>query len=109
MNPRVKPPVASDILPRFAAIVGERYAITDPAAQAPYLVEMRDLYHGHTPMVLRPGSVAEVSAILKLANDTGTAIVPQGGNTGLVGGQVPFNGEVLLSLNRMDKIREVDA
>jgi D-lactate dehydrogenase (cytochrome) len=98
-----------ELLPRFAAIVGERYAVTDPAAQAPYLVEMRDLYHGHTPMVLRPGSVAEVSAILKLANDTGTAIVPQGGNTGLVGGQVPFNGEVLLSLNRMDKIREVDA
>jgi FAD/FMN-containing dehydrogenase len=109
MNPRVKPPVASGVLPRFAAIVGERYAITDPAAQAPYLVEMRDLYRGATPMVLRPGSVAEVSAILKLANDTGTAIVPQGGNTGLVGGQLPFNGEVLLSLNRMDKIREVDA
>jgi FAD/FMN-containing dehydrogenase len=98
-----------DILPRFAAIVGERYAITDPAAQEPYLTEMRDLYHGRTPMVLRPGSVAEVSAILRLANETGTAIVPQGGNTGLVGGQLPFNGEVLLSLNRMDKIREVDA
>ena len=70
------------------AIVGERYAITDPAAQEPYLVEPRGLYHGHTPMVLRPGSVAEVSAILKLANETGTAIVPQGGNTGLVGGQI---------------------
>ena len=41
--------------------------------QAPYLVEMRDLFHGHTPMVLRPGSVAEVSAILKLANETGDA------------------------------------
>src|SRR3954447_17459020 len=70
---------------------------------------MRDLYRGKTPMVLRPGSVAEVSAILKLANETKTAIVPQGGNTGLVGGQLPYNGEVLLSLNRVDKIREVDA
>ncbi len=109
MNEHVKPSVAPDLLPRFAAIVGERYAITDKAAQEPYLVEMRDLYHGATPMVLRPGSVAEVAAILKLANDTGTAIVPQGGNTGLVGGQLPFHGEVLLSLNRMDKIREVDA
>ena len=49
---------------------------------------MRDLYHGHTPVVLRPGSVAEVAAILKLANETTTAIVPQGGNTGLVGGQI---------------------
>ena len=60
-------------------------------------------------MVLRPGSVAEVSAILKLANETGTPIVPQGGNTGLVGGQTPHNGEVLLSLKRLDRIREVDA
>ena len=82
--------------------------MTDPSAQAPYLVEMRDLYHGHTPVVLRPGSVAEVSAILKLANETKTAIVPQGGNTGLVGGQTPHHGEVVLSLNRLDRIREVD-
>src|SRR6478736_6666691 len=109
MNPHVKPLVSSDLLARFAAIVGERYAITDPALQQPYLREMRDLYHAHTPMVLRPGSVAEVSAILKLANETRTAIVPQGGNTGLVGGQIPLNGEVVLSLNRLDKIREVDA
>src|SRR5256714_5839198 len=109
MNPHVKPPVSSDLLARFAAIVGERYAIADPASQEPYLREMRDLYHGHTPMVLRPGSVAEVSAILKLANETKTAIVPQGGNTGLVGGQVPHHGEIVLSLNRLDKIREVDA
>ncbi|MGZ8388935.1 MAG: FAD-binding oxidoreductase [Rhodoplanes sp.] len=109
MNPHVKPPVSSALLPRFAAIVGEKYAITDPTMQEPYLREMRDLYHGHTPMVLRPGSVAEVSAILKLANETRTPIVPQGGNTGLVGGQVPHHGEIVLSLNRLDKIREVDA
>jgi D-lactate dehydrogenase (cytochrome) len=109
MNPHVKPPVSSALLPRFAQIVGERYAITDPAMQEPYLKEMRDLYSGTTPMVLRPGSVAEVSAVLKLANETKTAIVPQGGNTGLVGGQIPHHGEIILSLNRMDKIREVDA
>ena len=101
--------IKSDLLARFAAIVGEKYAITDPAMQEPYLREMRDLYHGHTPMVLRPGSAAEVSAILKLANETKTPVVPQGGNTGLVGGQVPHHGEIVLSLNRMDKIREVDA
>src|SRR3989440_7279758 len=109
MNPRVKPPVSPNVLSRFAAIVSERYAITDPALQQPYLKEMRDLYQGRTPMVLRPGSVAEVSAILKLANETRTPIVPQGGNTGLVGGQVPHHGEIVLSLNRLDKIREVDA
>src|SRR5262245_59138904 len=102
-------PVADDVLlARFAAIVGEKYAITDKDAQTPYLVEMRDMWHGHSPMVLRPGSVAEVSAILKLANDTAMPIVPQGGNTGLVGGQIPHRGEIVLSLNRLDRIREVD-
>src|SRR6266436_9173027 len=96
------------LLARFAAIVGQKNAITDPQAQAPYLAEMRDMFTGHTPMVLRPGSVAEVAAIVKLANDTSTAIVPQGGNTGLVGGQTPQHGEIVLSLNRLDRIREVD-
>ena len=96
------------LLDRFAAIVGPRYAITDPDAQAPYLVEMRDMFHGRTPVVLRPGSVAEVARILALANETATAVVPQGGNTGLVGGQIPHHGEIVLSLNRLDRIREVD-
>src|SRR5256714_709463 len=108
MNPHFKPPVTSALLACFASIVGDKYAITDPTMQQPYLREMRDLYQGRTPMVLRPGSVGEVSAVLKLANETKTAIVPQGGNTGLVGGQIPFNGEIILSLNRLDKIREVD-
>jgi D-lactate dehydrogenase (cytochrome) len=96
------------LLARFAAIVGDKYAITDPQAQAPFVLEMRDLYRGHTPMVLRPGSVDEVSRILKLANGTATPIVPQGGNTGLVGGQTPLHNEIVLSLNRLDRIREID-
>jgi FAD/FMN-containing dehydrogenase len=105
-----KSPSAPDpaLLERFAAIVGEKHAITDPQAQAPYVVEMRDLYRGRTPMVLRPGSVSEVAQILKLANDTSTPIVPQGGNTGLVGGQIAFDNEIVLSLTRLDRIREVD-
>jgi FAD/FMN-containing dehydrogenase len=109
-----KPPTSSDkkldqkLLARFAAIVGDKYAITDPQAQTPYLVEMRDLFRGHSPMVLRPGSVVEVAAILQLANETATPIVPQGGNTGLVGGQIPHHNEIVLSLNRLDRIREVD-
>src|SRR5215813_570467 len=108
MNIHQHPSPTPALLSRFAAIVGEKYAITDPQAQLPYLTEMRDLYRGRTPMVLRPGSVAEVSRILALANGTGTPIVPQGGNTGLVGGQLPHHGEILLSLNRLDRIREVD-
>jgi FAD/FMN-containing dehydrogenase len=97
------------LLARFTAIVGEKYAITDPQAQAPYLIEQRHLFEGRTPVVLRPASVAEVTAILQLANDTATPVVPQGGNTGLVGGQIPLNNEILLSLNRLDRIRELDA
>jgi FAD/FMN-containing dehydrogenase len=108
MNIQHRPP-STDLLSRFAKIVGDKYAITDPQAQLPYLTEMRDLYRGRTPMVLRPGSVEEVSRIVALANETGTGIVPQGGNTGLVGGQLPFHDEILLSLNRLDRIREVDA
>ena len=101
--------ISPDIIARLTQIVGANNAITDPAEQEGYLVEERGLYHGHTPLVLRPGSVAEVAAILRLANETKTPIVPQGGNTGLVGGQVPHGGEVLLSLKRLDRIREVDA
>ena len=108
MLTKASSPADRGLLSRFAAIVGEKHAITEPAAQASYLVEMRDLYHGSTPMVLRPGSVAEVSEIVRLANETATPIVPQGGNTGLVGGQIPFSGEIVLSLNRLDRIREVD-
>jgi FAD/FMN-containing dehydrogenase len=105
-----KPATATDpgLLARFATIVGEKYAITDPQQQAPYLIEMRNMFEGHTPMVLRPSSVEDVSKILKLANETATPIVPQGGNTGLVGGQIPLHNEIVLSLNRLDRIREVD-
>ena len=81
-----------DLLARFTAIVGPRNALTDAADLAPYLTEERGLYQGRSPLVLRPGSVAEVSAILKLASKSATAIVPQGGNTGLVGGQTPHDG-----------------
>jgi FAD/FMN-containing dehydrogenase len=96
---------------RFAAIVGARNVLTADADLAPYLVEWRGLYHGRTPAVLRPGSTAEVAAILALANETRTPIIVQGGNTGLVGGQVPDESgrEVVLSLARLDRVREVDA
>ncbi len=99
------------LLDRFAAIVGPAYALREPLAIAPYLIEPRNRFHGATALVLRPGTVAEVSAILRLASETRTAIVPQGGNTGLVGGQVPSprGDEVIVSLSRLDRIRSVDA
>jgi FAD/FMN-containing dehydrogenase len=110
MNEMSKPVigVSPTTLARFVKVVGEKNAITDPDKQAPFLVEFRALWTGHSPAILRPGLTAEVSEILKIANETSTAIVPQGGNTGLVGGQIPHNGEVVLSLQRLDKIREVD-
>jgi FAD/FMN-containing dehydrogenase len=100
----------ADRLRAFVDIVGEANALTATADIKPYLTENRGLYHGASPLVLKPGSTAEVSAILKLASETGTSIVPVSGRTGLVGGQVPREDgqDVLLSLERMNRIREVD-
>lgn len=109
MNKPAGKPAASDLMERFAAIVGEKYALRDPADMRPYLEERRDLYEGRAAAVLRPGSTCEVSEILKLANETATPVVPQGGNTGLSGGQVPIDERaVVLSTARLDKIREID-
>src|SRR5467141_848584 len=102
------PPLSPELIARFRKIVGDKYAVTDAADIAPYVTEERDLFHGRSPLVLRPGSTAEVSAICKLASEHRIALVPQGGNTGLVGGQTPHNGEVVISMRRMDKIRDVD-
>ncbi len=74
---------------------------------APHLVEWRDKYQGHTPLMLTPRSTAEVSQAVKICAAHDLKIVPQGGNTGLVGGQTPL-GEVLLSLKKMTGIRNVD-
>src|SRR5256885_15543901 len=111
MNEMSKPltAVSPQTLQRLIAVVGEKNAITDKDKQTPYLVEFRALWTGHTPVVLRPGSTAEVAEIMKIANETSTAIIPQGGTTGLVGGQIPHDGEIVLSLNRLDRIRDVDA
>ena len=101
---------SAELSSRFSAIVGERYAIADAGGQEPYLREWRDRYHGTTPLVLLPGSVEEVAAILRLADETRTPIVPQGGNTGLVGGQIPHatGNEIVVSVKRLDKVRAVD-
>ncbi|HET7124486.1 MAG TPA: FAD-binding oxidoreductase [Bradyrhizobium sp.] len=102
------PPLSPELIARFRKIVGDKYAVTDAADIAPYVTEERDLFHGRSPLVLRPSSTAEVSAICKLASEHRIALVPQGGNTGLVGGQTPHHGEVVVSMRRMDKIRDVD-
>jgi FAD/FMN-containing dehydrogenase len=102
------PPLSPELIAQFRAVVGDKYAVTEAADVAPYVTEERGLFHGRSPLVLRPGSTAEVAAICRLATEHRIALVPQGGNTGLVGGQTPHNGEVVVSTRRLDKIREVD-
>jgi FAD/FMN-containing dehydrogenase len=107
--PEPKPP-SQDTIDALVRIVGEEHAIRDAEAMTPYLVEWRDRYRGKAALVLKPGETEEVSAILEHANATRTAIVPQGGNTGLVGGQIPFETghEVVVSLERLNRVRGID-
>ncbi|WP_294641290.1 FAD-binding oxidoreductase [uncultured Aureimonas sp.] len=103
-------PLPDALRDRFAALVPPGRALTEAADLAPYLMETRDLFPGRSRLVLRPGTVEEVSAILKLASETRTPVVPQGGNTGHVGGQMPrSDAEIVLSLSRLDRIRDFDA
>ncbi|MHA1157680.1 MAG: FAD-binding oxidoreductase [Alphaproteobacteria bacterium] len=94
----------------FVDIVGPPYALTEPVDMESYLREPRGLFHHPAALVLKPGSVGEVQRIVKLAAATGTALIPQGGNTGLVGGQVPIADSpgIIVSLGRLNAIREVD-
>src|SRR5206468_12965685 len=108
VQPSPAPLLSDDLIAHFRSIVGDKYAVTDAADMDAYVTEERNLFHGHSPLVLRPGSTAEVSAICKLAAEHRIALVPQGGNTGLVGGQTPHHGEVVISMRRMDKIRDID-
>ncbi len=99
------------VLRRFCEIVGPEHAIADPDLQLPYLREWRDLYAGRAALVLRPASTEEVAKILGTANDASVGVVPQGGNTGLVGGQIPSESgtQIVLSLSRLTRVRAIDA
>ncbi len=103
-------PVPQILLDRIRAVVGDKGCLTDPEAMRPHLVEWRDVYTGKTPMVVKPASTAEVVAVVKLCGEYGVPIVPQGGNTSLVGGSLPFEhgGEIVLSLQRMNRILDID-
>ena len=102
--------IASDILERLEAVVGPKGSIADEAGKAAYVNDVRDLFHGASPLVLRPANTGEVAALVRLCNEARVGIVPQGGNTGLVGGSVPnaSGGEVVISLARMNRVLDVD-
>jgi len=95
----------------FAAIVGDAHVLTAPADTAPYTRDWRKQYGAPAEAVLRPASTPQVAALVALCARERVAIVPQGGNTGLVGGSVPTGAgrEVVLSLSRLNRIREIDA
>src|SRR5271154_3124698 len=100
-------PVPADVLSRLKAVLGPEGWSTDPERLAPKLIEWRDRWSGTTPLLVLPRSTAEVAAVVGVCAASGVAITPQGGNTGLVGGQIP-QGEILLSLERMRAVRAAD-
>jgi D-lactate dehydrogenase (cytochrome) len=95
---------------RLAAIVGRAAVITERSALDPYETEWRGRYHGRARVVVRPASTEEVAAVVRLCAAENIAIVPQGGNTGLVEGQIPDESgeQVVLSVVRMNRIRTID-
>jgi FAD/FMN-containing dehydrogenase len=99
------------LLDRLKAAAGPSGWIDDAVAIDPYVTDQRSLYRGKTPLVLLPRSVDAVAKIVEICHDTTTPLVPQGGNTSLVGGSVPFEegGEILLSLSKLNQIRSISA
>ena len=99
-----------DFLGSLAAIVGENNVLTGESDTAPYTTDWRRQYRGAAVGVVRPATAAEVSGVVRLCAEARVAIVPQGGNTGLSGASVPTGKqrEIVLSLARMNRIRELD-
>jgi FAD/FMN-containing dehydrogenase len=97
------------LLRRLGEIVGERHCLTDAALRASYETDWTRRFSGTACAVVRPGSTDEVAAVLRACTDARVAVVPQGGNTGLVGGSVPRGGEVVVSLLRLGSVGPVDA
>src|SRR6185437_14109265 len=89
-------------------VVGPDQVLSDPEVVASYTVDWTGRFRGASTVLVRPGSVAEVAAVVVACRRHGAAVVPQGGNTGMVGGGVPLAGEVVLSLRRLDAVGDVD-
>ena len=95
------------LLRALAGIVGEPHVLTGDAT-AGFTTDWTGRFAGQTAAVVRPRDTAEVAAVLALCTEAGLPVVPQGGNTGLVGGGVPLHGELVLSLTRLDRLGPVD-
>jgi hypothetical protein len=103
-----QPEVPSALIDELRTIVGDQGWISDPADLEPQLRDWVGYAEGMTPIMVMPKNTAEVAAVVKACVVAGIPIVPQGGNTGSVAGAIP-HGEVLLSLRRMNRIRDIDA
>ena len=101
-------PVPADVVSRLKAVLGEGGWSQDPDRLAPKLQEWRGRWSGQTPLLVLPRSTAQVAAVVGICAAEGVAITPQGGNTGLVAGQIP-QGEILLSTEKLTAVRDVDA
>ena len=93
-------------LAALKSVLGDGGWTDDPADIAPWLTEWRNRWQGHTPLMLMPRSTAQVAAAVRVCAEHRVAMVPQGGDTGLVGGQIPY-GEVLLSTRKLREVRDV--
>jgi FAD/FMN-containing dehydrogenase len=98
----------SNLIKQLIELLGSNYVLTSPQDKQPYLTENRGLYQGEAVAIVKPRTATQISAIVNLCSDAGISISPQGGNTGLVGGQTPKGG-VVISLARMNTIHQVDA
>jgi D-lactate dehydrogenase (cytochrome) len=98
------------LLEHIAEVVGPKGLVTDPADMAPQLVEPRGRYRGAARALVKPATTDEVAQVVRLAAAARMPIVPQGGNTGLVGGQVPpeHGRALLVNLSRMNRVRNLD-
>lgn len=97
-----------NLLDRLTGIVDERGLLTTAEAMAGYLREWRGRFAPEAMAVVRPASTNEVAAVVAACAGAGVAIVPQGGNTGVVGGAVASADQIVVSLDRMDHVRNVD-
>ncbi|MDQ6696861.1 MAG: FAD-binding oxidoreductase [Actinomycetota bacterium] len=100
--------LSTDLLRHLADVVGSAHVLTDPDVTSGWAVDWTGRFRGATPAVIRPADTAEVAEVVKACVDAGAAIVPQGGNTGLVGGSVPLADEIVVSLRRLDHLGVVD-
>jgi FAD/FMN-containing dehydrogenase len=100
-------PVSPEVIGRLKALLGDGGWSQDPDRLAPKLVEWRERWSGSTPILVLPRTTEEVAAVVRLCAETRTPLMPQGGNTGLVGGQIP-DGEVLISTEKLNRIRDVN-